>query len=151
MGLIQSGQQEGAKLECGGNRVGHKGYFVAPTVFSNVTDDMRIAKEEIFGPVMQILKFKTVEEVIERANDTIYGLAGAVFTRDLDKALTVVQGVQAGTMWVNTYNAIKVQTPFGGFKQSGVGREFGEYGLQQYSEVKTVTIKLPQKYGVSKI
>ena len=145
MDLIESGKKEGAKLECGGKRVGDKGYFIEPTVFSEVTDDMRIAKEEIFGPVMQILKFKTVDEVIERANNTTYGLAASVFTTSLDSALMLTQGIRAGTVWVNCYDVLEIQAPFGGFKMSGNGRELGEYGLQQYSEVKTITIKMPQK------
>lgn len=145
MDLIESGKKEGATLACGGNRVGDKGYFVQPTVFTEVQDDMRIAQEEIFGPVMQILKFKTVDEVIERANKTKYGLAASVFTRDLEKAMMVSQGIRAGVIWVNCYNVLGVQSPFGGFKESGCGRELGEYGLQQYSEVKSVTIKIPQK------
>ena len=145
MDLIESGKKEGAKLGCGGRRFGDKGFFIEPTVFSDVQDNMRIAKEEIFGPVMQIMKFKTVEEVIKRANNTNYGLAASVMTSDLDKALMVSQALQAGSVWVNCYNTITAQAPFGGFKQSGNGRELGEYGLQQYSEIKTVTIKLPQK------
>uniref|UniRef100_A0A8D0HCI7 aldehyde dehydrogenase (NAD(+)) n=1 Tax=Sphenodon punctatus TaxID=8508 RepID=A0A8D0HCI7_SPHPU len=143
--LIESGKKEGAKLECGGSPWGDKGYFIQPTVFSNVTDDMRIAKEEIFGPVQQIMKFKTVDEVIKRANNTPYGLAAAVFTKDLDKALTFAAALQAGTVWVNFYSSISAQTPFGGFKMSGNGREMGEYGLHEYTEVKTVTIRIPQK------
>jgi len=145
LSLIDSGKKEGAKLECGGGRFGDKGYFIQPTVFSGVNDDMRIAKEEIFGPVQQLLKFKTLEEVIERANATPYGLAAAVFTKDLDKALSIANSVRAGTVWVNCYDVLHAQAPFGGFKMSGTGRELGEYGLAQYSEVKTVTIKLPQK------
>ena len=145
MDLIESGKKEGAKLGCGGRRFGDKGFFIEPTVFSDVQDNMRIAKEEIFGPVMQILKFKTVEEVVQRANNTNYGLAASVMTSDLDKALMVSQALQAGSVWVNCYNMITAQTPFGGFKHSGNGRELGEYGLQQYSEIKAVTIKLPQK------
>ncbi|XP_010137188.1 PREDICTED: retinal dehydrogenase 1 isoform X2 [Buceros rhinoceros silvestris] len=143
--LIESGKKEGAKLECGGGPWGDKGYFIQPTVFSNVTDDMRIAKEEIFGPVQQIMKFKTVDEVIKRANNTNYGLAAAVFTKDIDKALTFAAALQAGTVWVNCYSAVSAQCPFGGFKMSGNGRELGEYGLHEYTEVKTVTIKIPQK------
>ena len=143
--LIESGKKEGAKLECGGQRAGDKGYFVQPTVFTGVQEDMRIAKEEIFGPVMQIMKFKTVDEVIERANRTKYGLAASVFTKDLDKAMMMAQGIRAGTVWINCYDVLEVQAPFGGFKESGSGRELGEYGLRQYSEIKTVTIKLPQK------
>ncbi|NWS57362.1 AL1A1 dehydrogenase, partial [Chunga burmeisteri] len=143
--LIESGKKEGAKLECGGGPWGDKGYFIQPTVFSNVTDDMRIAKEEIFGPVQQIMKFKTVDEVIKRANNTTYGLAAAVFTKDIDKALTFAAALQAGTVWVNCYSAASAQCPFGGFKMSGNGREMGEYGLHEYTEVKTVTIKIPQK------
>ncbi|XP_062516345.1 aldehyde dehydrogenase, mitochondrial-like [Corticium candelabrum] len=145
LGLIESGKQEGAKLECGGNRHGDKGFFVEPTVFSAVKDNMRIAQEEIFGPVMQILKFKDINEVIERANTTSYGLAAAVYTRDIDKALTIANSVRAGTVWVNCYDIFCAQAPFGGFRMSGSGRELGEYGLQQYSEVKCVTIKLTQK------
>ncbi|XP_034265235.1 retinal dehydrogenase 2 isoform X2 [Pantherophis guttatus] len=143
--LIQSGVAEGARLECGGQGLGHKGFFIEPTVFSNVTDDMRIAKEEIFGPVQEILRFKTMEEVIERANNSDFGLVAAVFTRDINKALTVSSAMQAGTVWVNCYNALNAQSPFGGFKMSGNGREMGECGLREYSEVKTVTIKIPQK------
>ena len=143
--LIESGKKEGARLHCGGNRMACKGYYVEPTVFSNVTDEMRIAKEEIFGPVMQIMKFKTVEEVIERANNTEYGLSAAVFTQNIDRALTVAQALQAGNMWINCHSAVAVQCPFGGYKQSGFGRELGEYGLEEYTEVKTITIKIPQK------
>lgn len=145
MGLIESGRKEGAKLECGGNRVGDKGFFVEPTVFSDVTDNMRIANEEIFGPVMQIMKFKTIEEVIERANKTKYGLAASVFTSNIESALMLAQGIRAGSVWINCYDVLEAQAPFGGFKESGNGRELGEYGLNQYSEVKTITIKLPQK------
>ena len=145
LSYIESGKQQGAKLECGGERHGDKGFFIKPTIFSGVQDNMKIAREEIFGPVMQILKFKTQEEVIERANDTEYGLAAGVFTSDLDRALMVSQALRVGTVWVNCYDATVTQGPFGGFKASGIGRELGEYGLQQYSEVKTVTIKLPQK------
>ena len=145
MALIDSGIREGAKLECGGNRIGNKGFFIDPTVFSKVEDNMRIAREEIFGPVMQIFKFKTMEEVVRRANNSDYGLAASVFTSDLDKAMVMSQSLQAGTVWINCFNASDAQVPFGGYKQSGVGREMGEYGLQQYSEVKTVTIHMPQK------
>jgi len=145
LGLIESGKKEGATLATGGARVGNKGYFVEPTVFSDVQDHMKIAQEEIFGPVQQIIKFKNLEEVVERANKTIYGLAAAVFTKDLDRALHLASGLRAGTVWVNCYDAFSPQTPFGGFKQSGFGRELGEYGLQNYTEVKQVTIKVPHK------
>ncbi|KAL4228000.1 Aldehyde dehydrogenase [Mactra antiquata] len=143
--MIDSGKKEGAKLECGGERFGTEGYFIQPTVFSDVTENMRIGKEEIFGPVQQIIKFKDMEDVIARANNTTYGLAAACFTQDLDTALEFSSRVQAGSVWVNCYNAQSVAAPFGGFKMSGVGRELGEYGLQQYTEVKTVVIKTPKK------
>ena len=133
---------EGAKLVCGGERVGDRGYFIQPTVFADVQDDMKIAQEEIFGPVMSIIPFKNVEEVVGRANRTTYGLAAAVWTRDIQKAHAIANSVRAGTVWVNCYNVLDTRAPFGGFKQSGIGRELGEYGLQQYTEVKTVTIKL---------
>ncbi|KAK6631238.1 Aldehyde dehydrogenase, mitochondrial [Polyplax serrata] len=145
LAYIEQGKKEGAKLVTGGEPIGDKGYFIKPTVFSEVKDDMTIAKEEIFGPVQQIIRFKTLEEVIERANNTNYGLAAAVFTNDLEKALHVVQGVRAGTVWVNTYNAFGTQAPFGGFKMSGHGRELGEYSLELYTEVKTVIVKTLQK------
>ena len=145
MGLIESGKKDGATLQCGGKRVGDKGYFIEPTVFSDVKDDMRIAQEEIFGPVMQIFKFKTIEEVLERANNTNYGLAASVFTQNLDNAMTLAQGIRAGTVWINCYDVLEAQAPFGGFKESGNGRELGEYGLQQYTEVKCVTMKVQQK------
>src|SRR5271154_5896852 len=142
MGYIESGHREGATLACGGDRVGDRGYFIQPTVFANVLDDMQIAREEIFGPVMSVIAFKHVEEVITRANRTNYGLAAGVWTRDIKKAHTVANGVRAGTVWVNCYNILDTRAPFGGFKQSGTGRELGEYGLQQYTEVKTVIVRL---------
>lgn len=145
LGYISTGQREGAKLLCGGNPAADRGYFIQPTVFGDVQDSMTIAREEIFGPVMQILKFRTIEEVIERANDSKYGLAAAVFTRDLDKANFVSQSLRAGTVWINCYDVFGAQAPFGGYKASGNGRELGEYGLEAYVEVKNVTIKIPQK------
>jgi aldehyde dehydrogenase (NAD+) len=142
MGYIESGKQEGARLVAGGDRAGDRGYFVQPTVFADVRDNMKIAEEEIFGPVMSIIKFRDIDEVTDRANKTMYGLAGAVWTRDISKALAIANNVRAGTMWVNCYDVFDAAAPFGGFKQSGIGRELGEYGLQQYTEVKTVTVKL---------
>jgi aldehyde dehydrogenase (NAD+) len=142
MGYIESGRSDGATLVCGGERVGERGYFIQPTVFSDVQDNMKIAKEEIFGPVMSIIPFKSVDEVVERANRTDYGLAAAVWTRDIKKAHAIANSVRAGTVWVNCYNVLDTRAPFGGFKQSGIGRELGEYGLQQYTELKTVIVKL---------
>uniref|UniRef100_A0AAX7UIU9 Aldehyde dehydrogenase domain-containing protein n=1 Tax=Astatotilapia calliptera TaxID=8154 RepID=A0AAX7UIU9_ASTCA len=145
MELIESGKREGATLECGGSPGGQQGLFIQPTVFSNVRDHMRIAKEEIFGPVQQIMCFRSISEVIERANATQYGLAAGVFTNDINKALTVSSALQAGMVWVNCYNAMSIQCPFGGFKMSGNGRELGEYALQEYTEIKAVTIRISQK------
>ncbi len=142
MSYIDAGKREGASLLCGGSRVGDRGYFVAPTVFADVQDNMKIAQEEIFGPVMSIIPFENLDEVIERANNTMYGLAAAVWTRDITKAHAIAGAVRAGTVWVNCYDVFDAAAPFGGFKQSGIGRELGEYGLQQYSEVKTVTVAL---------
>ncbi|XP_039628637.1 aldehyde dehydrogenase family 1 member A3 isoform X1 [Polypterus senegalus] len=144
MELIDSGKREGAILEYGGSAIQDRGLFIQPTIFSGVGDHMRIAKEEIFGPVQCILKFKTQEEVIKRANNTEYGLVAAVFTKSMDKALSTASALQSGTVWVNCYNALHVQTPFGGYKMSGNGRELGDYALAEYCEVKTVTMKLTQ-------
>jgi aldehyde dehydrogenase (NAD+) len=143
MSYIDAGKKEGAKLLTGGNRVGNRGFFIEPTVFTDVKDDMKIAREEIFGPVMSILKFKEIDEVVDRANRTEYGLAAAVWTQDVGKAHAIANKVRAGTVWVNCFDVFDAAAPFGGFKQSGIGRELGEYGSQQYTEVKTVTVKLP--------
>ncbi|MEH2126580.1 aldehyde dehydrogenase family protein [Nostoc sp.] len=139
---IESGISEGARLLCGGSQVGNNGFFIEPTVFADVQDYMKIAQEEIFGPVMSIIKFKDIDEVIQRANATIYGLAAGVWTKDISKAHAIINNVRAGTIWVNCYEIFDAAAPFGGFKQSGIGRELGEYGLQEYTEIKTVTIKL---------
>jgi len=139
---IDLGKKQGARLVVGGERLKEKGYYVQPTIFADVTDDMSIAKEEIFGPVLSVLKFKTIEEVIERANATEYGLAAAVCTKNIHAAHKFIDELQSGTVWVNTYHLITVQAPFGGFKQSGIGRDLGEYGINQYIEVKTVVIKI---------
>src|SRR5262249_34143942 len=137
MGYIQAGQKEGAKMHCGGKRVGSQGYFIEPTIFSGVTDDMKIAKEEIFGPVMNILRFKDIEEVTKRGNQPFFGLAAAVWTRDIQKAHRLAASLRAGTVWINCYDVFDAAAPFGGFKMSGIGRELGEYALSNYTEVKT--------------
>uniref|UniRef100_A0A915JGV2 aldehyde dehydrogenase (NAD(+)) n=1 Tax=Romanomermis culicivorax TaxID=13658 RepID=A0A915JGV2_ROMCU len=142
MNYIDMGKKQGAKLLCGGNRFGDTGFFIEPTVFGDVTDSMAIAQEEIFGPVMQVFRFDSVDDLIEIANNTIYGLAAAVFTKDIDKALHVANGIRAGTVWVNCYDVFDAAAPFGGYKMSGIGRELGEYGLQSYTEVKTVSLLL---------
>lgn len=139
---IKSGQSEGATCATGGQRRGGRGFFIEPTVFTNVQDDMKIAREEIFGPVMSILKFSDVNEVTKRANDTNYGLAAAVWTRDVAKAHQVAHAMRAGTVWVNCYDAFDAAAPFGGFKSSGMGRELGEAGLANYTELKTVTMSM---------
>ena len=139
---VEYGKADGAKCVTGGKRYGSKGYFIEPTLFANVTDEMRISREEIFGPVMSALKFKTVDEIIHRSNDTNFGLAAAVWTRDVAKAHRYAKEVRAGTVWVNCYDVFDAAAPFGGFKQSGLGRELGEAGLDNYTESKTVTVSL---------
>jgi aldehyde dehydrogenase (NAD+) len=139
---IDIGKREGAECLTGGERFGKKGYFVEPTLFTGVTDDMKIAQDEIFGPVLSVLKFKHVNEIIDRANKTFFGLAAAVWTRDIAKAHRIAAEVKAGTVWVNCYDVFDAAAPFGGFKMSGHGRELGEAGLQAYTETKTVTVAL---------
>ena len=142
MSYIDAGKSEGARLMTGGERFGEKGYYVQPTVFADVTDDMKIAREEIFGPVMSIIKFKNIDEVVRRANNTNYGLAAAVFTSDISKAHRIANSVRAGSVWVNCYDVFDAAIPFGGFKQSGIGRELGEYGLANYLETKSVVFNI---------
>ncbi|XP_071710187.1 aldehyde dehydrogenase family 2 member B4, mitochondrial-like [Rutidosis leptorrhynchoides] len=139
---IKSGVESDATLECGGDRFGSKGYYIQPTVFSNVKDDMVIAQDEIFGPVQTILKFKEVDEVIKRANATRYGLAAGVFTQNIDTANTLTRGLKAGTVWVNCFDVMDAAIPFGGYKMSGVGREKGVYSLNNYLQVKAVVTAL---------
>jgi aldehyde dehydrogenase (NAD+) len=142
MAYIEAGKEAGAKVETGGARHGDKGYFIQPTIFSGVSDDMKIMQEEIFGPVCSISKFKTEEEVIKAGNETTYGLASAVHTTDLNTAIRVSNKLKAGTVWINNYNMLSYQVPFGGFKESGIGRELGKYALANYTQVKSVRIRL---------
>jgi aldehyde dehydrogenase (NAD+) len=142
MHYINLGKKEGAECLTGGGRWGDRGYYIEPTLFTGVTDDMTIAKDEIFGPVMSILKFKNLDEIVERANKTAYGLAAAVWTRDIAKAHYLANKIRAGTIWVNCYDVFDAAAPFGGFKMSGMGRELGERGLDAYTEWKTVTVSL---------
>lgn len=142
MGFIEKGIDEGATLACGGKIVEGNGFYIKPTVFADVTDDMTIAREEIFGPVMSVLTFETEAEVIERANDTELGLAGGVFTNDLTRAHRVIDQLDAGTCYINTYNDAPVEAPFGGMKGSGVGRENSKAAIEHYSQLKTVYVKM---------
>ena len=139
---IERGQKEGAELVAGGARVDRPGYFVEATVFDKVGTGMTIAQEEIFGPVLATLSFKDVDEAIRLGNDTIYGLAAGVWTRDIKKAHKVAHGLRAGTVWVNTYNLYDPASPFGGYKRSGFGRDLGMHALEQYTQVKSVWIDL---------
>lgn len=142
MKYIELGKSQGATCATGGHRVGDKGFYVAPTVFDHVTDDMAIATDEIFGPVLSILPFESIEEVTRRANATTFGLAAAVWTRDVAKAHRIAHSVRAGTVWINCYDVFDAAAPFGGFKMSGMGRELGEAALASYTELKTVTMSL---------
>ena len=138
-------KQEGATLVAGGSRADigtGKGYFMQPTVFADVTPEMTIAREEIFGPVLAAIEFADVDEAIARANDSIYGLAAGVWTRDIKKAHYVASKLQAGTVWINTYNVYDTAAPFGGYKQSGFGREMSAHALEYYTQVKTVWVDL---------
>ncbi len=142
-GYVRSGTQEGAKLVCGGARPGlPKGWFFTPTMFSGVAPTMKIAREEIFGPVLAAIPFKDGPDAVAKGNDTIYGLSAAVWTRDVKKAHQVARALRAGTVWVNTYNMFDATAPFGGYKQSGFGRELGREALDLYTQLKTVWVDL---------
>jgi aldehyde dehydrogenase (NAD+) len=147
MHYIKEGQKTGAKMVIGGDRPKEqkRGYFIQPTVFDEVKDEHCIATDEIFGPVLSVLRFKDVNEVVSRANNTFYGLAAAVWTRDIGKAHAIANKVRAGTVWVNCYDVFDAGAPFGGFKMSGMGRELGEKALDNYTELKTVTVALDAK------
>ena len=145
LGYIEAGKNEGAKLVAGGNRVnldGSKGYFVEPTIFRDVRNDMKIAREEIFGPVLATLSFDDLDQVVELANQNEYGLAAAVWTRDIKKAHTVSRRLKAGTVWINTYGLMDASLPFGGYKSSGFGRELGAHAMEHYTELKTVWLNM---------
>jgi len=142
MEYISSGKEEGATVLEGGARIGEKGFFVQPTIFTEVTNDMKIAREEIFGPVASVFKFKTEEEVIELANDTVYGLAAYVFTENGSRAIRVAHALEAGTVCVNSVMSVDVGVPFGGWKQSGIGRELGEYMVETYTQSKSVHVNI---------
>lgn len=138
MGYIKSGQEEGARLLTGGDRFGSKGYYIKPTIFADVQDGMTISKEEIFGPVQSITKYKTLDEVIQRANASTYGLAAGVFTKNIDTANTLSRALRVGTVWINCFDVFDAAIPFGGYKMSGHGREKGVYSLNNYLQVKAV-------------
>ncbi|KAK6349185.1 hypothetical protein TWF730_009936 [Orbilia blumenaviensis] len=142
LGYVETGLSEGARLVSGGKKHGDKGYFIQPTIFADVKDDMTISREEIFGPFVCFSSFSTEEEVVNRANDTTYGLGAALFTRDIERAHRVAAKLQAGMVWINSSNDSHFGIPFGGVKQSGIGRELGEYGLQAYTQAKAVHVNL---------
>ena len=141
-GYIDKGIEEGAEVLTGGDIPFEKGYFVSPTIFADVNHSMTIAKEEIFGPVVSAMPFDDIDDLVEKANDSMYGLAAGVWTQDIKKAHYIAHKLKAGTVWVNTYNTFDAGSPFGGYKQSGLGREMGSYALDNYTEVKSVWINM---------
>jgi acyl-CoA reductase-like NAD-dependent aldehyde dehydrogenase len=141
-GYLEVGKNEGAKTTVGGNVPGGKGYFVNPTVFVDVKNNMKIAREEIFGPVASVIPFQDENDAVLQGNDTTYGLAAAVWTNDVARAHKVARALKAGTVWVNCYNNIDPISPFGGYKQSGIGRELGKHSIELYTQIKSVYVKL---------
>lgn len=148
LSYVEIGKQEGARVICGGERITDgelaNGCFMRPTLLADVTNDMRVAQEEIFGPVACIIKFRDEDEVIRMANDNAYGLGGAVWTRDINRAIRVSRGIETGRMWVNTYNQIPEGSPFGGYKESGIGRETHKVILEHYTQMKNIMINLSE-------
>jgi len=142
LGYIEKGRSEGARLVCGGSRAPGRGYFVRPTIFDEVGGAMTIAREEIFGPVLAVIRFKEMEEVVRAANDTPFGLAAGIFTRDIKKAHRAARLLQAGTVWINSYGLYDNAMPFGGYKMSGFGRELGRHGISEYTQTKSVWVDL---------
>ncbi len=142
LGYIEMARATGARLICGGGRPAglERGWFVEPTVFDRCTDDMQFVREEIFGPVMAVLTFDSEDEVIRRANDTVYGLAAGVFTRDLARGHRMAAALEAGIVWINTYNLTPIEMPFGGYKQSGIGRENSHAAIEHYTQLKSVYV-----------
>ncbi|TBU39638.1 aldehyde dehydrogenase [Dichomitus squalens] len=142
MGYIESGKAEGAKVHYGGHRVGDEGYYISPTIFTETKPNMKIVQEEIFGPVCVVIKFSDDDDIVKQANDSVYGLAAAVFSQNVTRALSTAHKLKAGTVWVNVANMLYPNVPFGGYKQSGIGRELGEYALANYTAVKAVQVNL---------
>jgi aldehyde dehydrogenase (NAD+) len=146
LGYVEAGCEEGAELACGGVRdtqgTNARGFFIKPAIFTNVTPQMKIAQEEIFGPVLSVVQFKNEDEAAKIANGTIYGLVSAVWTRDIRVAHRMAAQLKAGSVWINTYNGFDTASPFGGYKQSGFGRDLGSYALDQYTNVKSVWVSL---------
>ncbi len=145
LGYIQAGQTEGAHVQCGGGPAAvpeSDGYFVQPTVFTDVSNTMRIAREEIFGPVISVIPFKEIEEGIQLGNATSYGLAAGVWTKDVHKAHRIAHALRAGTVWINAYNVFDMGSAWGGYKQSGIGRELGKFALNLYTELKSVWVQI---------
>jgi phenylacetaldehyde dehydrogenase len=141
-GYLQSGKQQGAEAVVGGERSGHRGYFVQPTILTDTDPNMKVVREEIFGPVVCAIPFESPDEIISPANDTNYGLAAGVFTRDISKAHRTAKRLRAGTVWINTYHVFDAAMPFGGYKESGWGREMGQAAVELYTEIKAVTTRL---------
>ncbi len=142
LGYVEAGKREGANPVLPGGRAGERGFFVKPTIFDSVSTSMRIAQEEIFGPVLSAISFSNTDDLVAKANDTIYGLAAAVWTRDVAKAHSLARQIQAGTVWINAYNMLAPESPFGGYKQSGYGRELGKHAIDLYTQVKSVWVSL---------
>jgi phenylacetaldehyde dehydrogenase len=141
-GFLESGEAEGATALAGGGRFGDRGYFIEPTVLTNTRPDMKVVREEIFGPVVVAAPFRTLDEIAAEANDSPYGLGAGIWTRDISKAHALAKKLRAGTVWINCYNVFDASLPFGGYKQSGWGREMGHEALEAYTEVKAVTTPL---------